>query len=205
MLSILDNKTVNIEEQFQKAIQDEKFLSEILEGLLSKQETIRFNCFKISKLISEKKPELIYPNWEFLIELIRSKNNFHRVEGLEIIANLARIDTDKKFENIFDEYFDLLDIESTMTSAKLAKAAGIIAKARPELQLKITKKLLGIEKTHHKSERKDLIKASIIESFDNYFEEAENKEEILEFIKKQLKAKSPKTIKMAKSFLKKWN
>jgi hypothetical protein len=62
--------------------------------------------------------------------------------------------------------------------------------------------LLNIDQTHHESGRKDLIKASAIESFNEYFEEIKNKEEVIEFVKTQLRSKSPKTRKLAEKFLK---
>jgi len=89
----------------------------------------------------------------------------------------------------------------------LATAVGLeisarIARAKPGLQTKITDRLLNIDKTSQ--EHKDLIKAGAIESFSEYFEESKDKNEIIEFVKKQLNCESPKTRKKAKEFLKKW-
>ena len=89
-----------------------------------------------------------------------------------------------------------------IVAGHLAANSGKIAKAKPELQVKITNKLLNIDKTNQK--HKDLVKAGAIEAFDKYFEEAKNKNKILEFVKDQLNSKSPKTRKTAKEFLKKW-
>ena len=86
----------------------------------------------------------------------------------------------------------------------VAGISGKIAKAKPHLEEKITNKLLSIDKAHHISERKDLIKSYAIESFSEYFEEAKNKKKIIEFVKSQLKSKSPRTRKKAREFLKKW-
>ena len=68
----------------------------------------------------------------------------------------------------------------------------------------ITKKFLRIDETHHHPQRRDLVKGDIIEAFDEYFEEAEDKREIIEFVKEQLKCDSPKTRKIAAKFLEKW-
>ena len=48
------------------------------------------------------------------------------------------------------------------------------------------------------------MKAGAIEAFDEYFEEAKDKKKILEFVKDQLKCRSPKTKKKATEFLRKW-
>jgi hypothetical protein len=44
----------------------------------------------------------------------------------------------------------------------------------------------------------------VIEAFDEYFEQARDKNKILEFVNRQLESKSPKTSRKAKYFLKKW-
>jgi len=64
--------------------------------------------------------------------------------------------------------------------------------------------LLSVDNTHHESERKDLVKSYAIEALGEYFEEAENKEQIVKFVEKQLQAQSPRARKKAKEFLKKW-
>jgi len=51
----------------------------------------------------------------------------------------------------------------------------------------------------------ELIKASVIEAFDEHFEEAESKGKIREFVRGQLNSESPKTRKRAKEFLDKWS
>ena len=49
-----------------------------------------------------------------------------------------------------------------------------------------------------------MIKGYAIESFSQYFGEAGDKKKIMEFVRKQLNSKSPKTKKLAKEFLEKW-
>jgi hypothetical protein len=46
-----------------------------------------------------------------------------------------------------------------------------------------------------------LVKAYIIEAFEQYYEHAKNKKKILEFVEEQLNCQSPKTRKKAKEFL----
>ena len=52
---------------------------------------------------------------------------------------------------------------------------------------------------------RDLVKASAIEAFNVYFEESEDQERIIDFAKAQLQCESPKTRKMAKTFLNRWS
>lgn len=155
-------------------------------------------------LVSEEKTEVLYPKWDFFAGLLQSDNTYHKCEGIQIIANLTRVDSEKHFEKIFDTFYGLLNDKSVITANYVAGVSGKSAKEKPELQTKITNKLLNIDETHHDPKRRDLIKSYVIESFSEYFEEARDKAEIIEFVEKQLNCTSPKTTKVAKEFLKKW-
>jgi len=198
----LNKKDFAPESLVKKAIKDPKILNELVENLVIKDETIRYNSHKVLLIVSEVNPEVLYSKWDFFVNLLKSKNNFHKVIGLQIIANLTKIDREKKFEDIFDIYCDLLDAKSVMTAANLARNLGKIANAKPNLRSKITNKLLEIEKTSHEPGRKELIKASVIESFREFFEVSDNRDLIINFVKKQLNSSSPKTRNTAEKFLK---
>ena len=201
----LNKKHFEPESLNKKAIENPEILAELINNLIAKNETIRYNSHKVLLIISQNKPEVLYSHWDFFVDLLKSKNNFHKVIGIQILANLTKIDTKNKFEEIFDIYCNLLDAKSVMTAGHLAANLGTIAKVKPNLRDKLTNVLLNIDKTHHEISRKDLIKAYVIESFNEYFNKIENKEEIIKFVEAQLDCKSPKTRKAAEKFLKKYN
>ena len=203
-MSDLNSENINVENLVQKALNDNKVLSELLEGILSKDDTLRYNSFNVLLLISEKYSEVLYPKWEFFADMITSDNSYRKLIAVRLIANLVRIDKENKFEKIFNKYYSILDGEKTMTAAHLAANSGKIAKAKPQLRPKITSRLLNIDKTH-RGKQKELIKGYAMEAFDGYFQEAENQSEIIEFVKKQLNSNSPKTRKIAEKFLERWN
>jgi len=197
----LSEKSVSVESLAEEALENKQVLSLLFEGILSKKDTIRYNSFRALLLISEEHPEVLYPKWDFFADLINSDNSYRKLIGVRIIANLTWADTENKFEKIFDKYYDLFN-DSVIVAGHLAANSGKIAKAKPKLQTKITDKLLNIDETNQK--HKDLVKAGAIEAFDEYFEEAKDKKKILEFVKDQLKCRSPKTKKKATEFLRKW-
>ena len=201
----LNNKNINIEAVAKKALKDDKLLAELLDNLWSKNETIRYNSHKVLCLISQEHPRILYPQWDYFTQFLKSDNTYHKLSAIHILANLTKADTKGKFEKMFDRFYGLLDDKSFITAAYLAGASGKIAQAKPKLQAKITNRLLSIDKTHHQQERKDLVKASIIEAFEEYFEQTRNKKVILEFVEKQLNCESPKTRKTAKEFFKRLN
>jgi hypothetical protein len=205
MSANLNNKNINIEAVANKALKDDKLLAELLDNLWSKNETIRYNSHKVLCLISQEHPRILYPQWDYFTQFLKSDNTYHKLSAIHILANLIKADTRGKFEKMFDRFYGLLDDKSFITAAYLAGASGKIARAKPKLQAKITNRLLSIDKTHHQQERKDLVKASIIEAFEEYFDQTRYKKRILEFVEKQLNCESPKTRKIAKEFMKRLN
>lgn len=201
MIPNLDKKDVKIDLIAKKVEGDEKSLAELVENLKLKDEVKRYNSYKVLLHVSEQKPKLLYPHWDYLEAMLDAKNTYWRSSAAHLIANLTPVDTDKKFDRIIDKYYDLLN-DSIIIAVNLTAYSGKIAKAKPNLQEKITEKLLNIDKT--KQKHKDLMKAGAIQSFDEYFEEIKNKNEIIEFVKQTLNGDSPKTKKIAKEFLEKW-
>ena len=185
-----------------EAIEDTQ-LSQLLEDILSKKDEIRSKSFKILIKKSEEQPEVLYKKWDYLADLLDSDNHYQRYISINILANLVIVDTQNKFEKLFDKYFSNIDGHKTMVAGQGALNSGKIGKAKPKLQTNITNRLLDIEK-NHQGKQIDLIKAYVIEAFNEYYEESSDKKTILHFVEAQLESKSPKTKKVAKDFLKKW-
>ncbi len=204
MLPHLDDKSIDVESVAKEALEDENLLAALFEGIVCKKDTRRYNSFKVLLLMSEEHPELLSPKWDFFVDLLRSDNTYHKSSAINIIANLASADRAGRFDSIFDRYFDLLDDRSVVTARYVARNAGKIAKSKPHLREGITERLLDIDETHHDQERKNLIKADVIESFGEFFAESPDKERILTFAEEQLECSSPTTRKAAKAFLARW-
>jgi hypothetical protein len=204
LLEELLSKTADIQAAADRAAQDKALIAELVDGLTEKNEDYRYNCSKILHIIGQKQPELMYPYWDKLAALIDSPNSYHRMSAVNHLAYLVQADTEKKFDAIFDKYYSLLNDPSVIVAIYLAQASGRIALARPDLMEKITTRLLDVDKTHHLVNRRDLIKAGIIESFDRFFGKYPDKTSILLFVKKHIDSSSPKTRNLAKAFIKKW-
>ena len=201
----LNAKNINIKAVAKKALKDDKLMAALLDSLWSKNETIRYNSHRILFLITDEQPQALYSNWDYFVKFLDSDNTYHKLSAVLLLANLTQVDKDNNFERLFDRFYDLLDDKSFITAAYLAGASGRIARVKPKLQTRITNRLLNIDRTHHGQERKDLVKASIIGAFEEYFDQTRNKKRIVDFVQKQLSCKSPKTRKAAKEFLKRLN
>ncbi|MEJ2047526.1 MAG: hypothetical protein P8X92_05760 [Dehalococcoidia bacterium] len=198
----LDKKDVDVASLAKRVLEDMEVLPELLDGILASKDFIRFNSFKVLLFISEEHPEVLYPRWDFFSALLDSDNSYQQYIAIYLISSLTRADDSARLEGIFDKLYSILDGEGTITAAHLARNSGKIARAKPKLRARITERLLNIDR-NHRGKQKELIKGHAIEAFDEYFEEAENQPEILEFVRKQLQSQSPKTRKLAREFLKK--
>jgi len=185
-------------------LEDKTNLSNILTGVRAKDDSIRYPNAIALEILSEKHPEIIYPEWNFFVDLLKSENAYHKSIAISTISNLTAIDNQNKFDKIFEQYFKLIDDKSVIVTRKLAIYVGRIVRAKPSLNSRITKILLSIDDTQHSPSRKDLIKGDIIESFEEYFEEIKDKKKILEFVRSQIDSSSPSTVKKAKKFISKW-
>lgn len=187
-----------------KASKDKKVLDEIVKGVSSDKAKIKYGCAKVLRILSETQPETLYPKWNSLADMLDYENTFLRANAVNVIANLTRVDSKNKFEKLFNRYYKLMNDKSMITTGNLVGKSGAIAIAKPGLETRITNKLLSIDKTHHSSECKNVIKADAIKAFDQYFDESRNKKKILDFVREELKNRRPSTRKRAEKFLNKW-
>ncbi len=202
----LNKKALRPDKLAELAIQDEKILQALLQGITpeAQKANVRENSSKVLIFLAENQPEVLLPYWTNFIKLLKSENGFSKYVAIHVITLLVQIDKKGLFEKVFDVYYGLLDDESVMVASHLAGTSGKIAKAKPALQPKITQCLLAVDKTHFNASRQALIKSYIIEAFSEYFEESEDKAMMIAFVKQQVDCESPKTRRAAKVFLQKW-
>jgi hypothetical protein len=191
----------------EKALEDDELLQALLRGVSPdvKKQALRENCSQALLYMAEQWPEMLLPHWEYFVGLLKSDNGFSKYVAIHVVALLVPLDKKGSFEKAFNVFYGLLDDDSVMVASHAAGVSGSIAKAKPNLQSKITKRMLGIGESHFEASRQDLIKSYIIDAFDQYFEGSKDKAKIIEFVRQQVNSSSPKTRKLSKEFLKKWD
>jgi len=191
-----------------QALRSERGLNDLLNGISPKTQksVIREGSSKAVLLLSEQHPEILLPHWAHFTKLLRSDNGFSKYVAIHVIANLVTSGDEGRFEKTFNTFYKLLDDESIMVASHVAGVSGQIAKAKPALQSKITRRLLDIDKTHFAPDRQALIISYALPSFAQYFADADARDQdrILAFAHQQLECGSPKTRKLAKDFVTTW-
>ncbi len=200
LLQKLANKSVTKKELLQMVKQDFSLLPEVLNGVSSSKATIRYGCAKVLMDLSEEHPEQLYPHMDSFINLLDSKYRIITWNAMAIIANLANVDENKKFDAIFDKYYSFLNDAYMVTVANVVGNSAKIALAKPHLTQKITTELLKVENIsttpHLTEECKRVIAEKAIKSFAVFFSKIEQKEEVISFVERH--SNSPrKTLKTA--------
>ena len=206
LLQKLENKSMTKEGLLRRVKQDFNLLPEVLSGVSSSKARVRYGCAKVLMDLSEEYPEKLYPHMDSFIDLLDSKYRILTWNAMAIIANLARVDRDKKFDAIIDKYYSFLNDEYMVTVANVVGNSGKIALAKPYLISKITNELLKVENISTTpqltEECKRVIAENAIKSFNLFFERIDDKKKVLSFVKRQVNSPR-KTLNMrAEDFLK---
>ena len=208
MLSKLADKSLTKDKLRQKVKQDFSLLPKLLSGVSSPKAVVRYGCAKILMDLSAEYPDKLYPYMDAFVALLDSKYRILTWNAIAIIADLSRVDKEKKFDAIFDKYYGFLNDEYLVTVANAVGNSGKIALAKPYLIPKITEKLLTVENValtpHLTEECKRVIAEQAVETFDLFFDKVTQKAKVFAFVERQLNS-SRKTLKLkAENFLKKW-
>jgi hypothetical protein len=208
LLQKLAERSITKEELLQKVKQDFDLVPEVLEGTSSSKAAVRYGCARVLMDLSDECPERLYSYMDSFIDLLGSKYRILTWNALTIIANLARVDEDKKFDAIFDKYYGFLNDAHMVTVANVVGNSGKIALAKPYLINRLTNELLKVENLsvtpHLTEECKRVLAEKAIECFDMFFDRIHNKDRVLSFARKYV-GSSRKTLKVkAENFLRKW-
>ena len=204
----LVDKKMTKEELLDKVRQDFSLIPLLLVGVGSSKAAVRYGCAKVLMDLSAKQPEKLYPHFDSFIDMLDSRYRILMWNALAVIANLTRVDADKKFDAVFDKYYSLLDNEYMVTVANVVGNSSKIALAKPYLVPKITDKLLKVQNLsttpHLTEECKRVIAQQAIKSFDLFFDMVDHKEQVLSFVEACLDSSRKKLRTAAEDFLENW-
>ncbi len=200
----ISQKGSDKEEIAQRVIDEPTLLADVLEGLNAHPAAIKFGCGKVLRIISQKKPQLLYPYFDFFVNRLDIDNTFLKCDAILTLANLAAVDSDGKFEAIFDRYFAPISGPTLIVAANIIGGAAKIAQAKPELTDRIVDELLKVENARYQTDEcRRIALGHAITSFGQFFEQIGDKERVLKLVRKQLANTRKGTAKKAEQFLKK--
>jgi hypothetical protein len=199
----LEKGKVEVDVIAEKARKDTTLIPILIEGVGSQKARIRFGSAKVLRRMSEMEPKLLYTYWDHFADRLSGENTFLRSDAMFVLANLAIVDSDRKFERIFERFYSQLNDKSMIPAANVAGNSGKLALAKPHLQTKIINRLIRIDDTDHGSECKNIIKGGVIDSFEEFYEEASraNKKKMLAFVRGETGNRRKSTRRKAERFM----
>lgn len=190
LLQKLESKKMTREELYKTVEEDYSILPEVIKGLSSSKAAARYGCGKVLVDLSGEHPEKLYPYMDFFINLLYGKYRILTWNAMYVIANLTKVDSGKKFDQIFDKYYNFLNNEYMVTVANVVSCSSKIALAKPYLIQRITDKLLKVESIstspHLTEECKRVIVEKTVEFFDQFFDQIEDRNKVISFTKRHL-------------------
>jgi hypothetical protein len=188
-----------------RVIRNPALIPEIIEGLSTDKAWTKYGCAKILRLLSEKKPEILYPWFDLFTDMLESDNSFLKWDAIHILGNLAAVDSENRLERIFDRYFAPIPGPVLITAANVIGGAAKIALAKPALTERVTDEILKVEKARYQTDEcRNVALGQAIDSFDRFFDQIEDKELVVALVTRQLNNTRNSTRKKAEKFLKKW-
>lgn len=188
------------------AIKLPEVLEYLVSGLNETDARIKYGCNNTLLILSEKKPEFIYPYFDVFKNYLKSENKFIKWSAILIIANLTRCDNKKKFDEIFNFYFSEIKGPVMITAANIIKGAAVIAKAKPYLTEKITKEILKVKNAKYETDEcLNIVIGHTISSFDKFFRQIKDQDEVLDFVRSNINNQRRPTRNKAEKFINKWD
>lgn len=115
----------------------------IITGLHSEKRKMQSGCAEIASLLSEYKPEILYPYIELFASNLDTKAPVLRWEAVCTLGNLAAVDKNKLTPAYIDKIASFLSDKSIVLQGHAVQALSKIAEAFPDEAPKILDKLLN--------------------------------------------------------------
>jgi hypothetical protein len=205
-ISEISKKNIDIDKFVQLAIEDGSIRKQIISNLISNTDImIYYNCYLFIAAASKLRPDLFYDDWDVLVQLFDNKNSYQRNYGLEIIANLTKVDSEDKFKKIFKKYYYHLNHEKFLTRRYCIQNSLKIMKNMKRLMNEIIDLLLkALESKDLTDKQKKLLKSDVLEILDEISSELKENKNVNKFIKSEIDNKNAKIQKKVKLLISKY-
>lgn len=203
----ISDENIDIDEFVEIALNNQVIRDNIIQLMLkNKQIMVYYHSYYVIARASEVEPNLFYPYWDDFASLLNHPNSYHRDFALVILANLTKVDIEDKFSHIYTDYFKHINDAKFMTARQCVQNTAKILANKKELTDNIIDILLDMDgRCDFAEKQKALLKSDIIEVFDEFYEQINNKKGLNRFVKNELDSISPKTRKKAKEFIRTYN
>ena len=185
------------------AIRQPRWLPTIIEGLQADKPRVKYGCAKALRLISEQRPDQLYPFFDRFVHLLDHENRILQWQAIFVLSQLARADADGKIDEVFDKYFSPITGPVMITAANVIQGGTRIAQAQPHLADRIAAEMLKVAKARYQTaECRNVAIGHAIVALGAILPLLHHPAPAVDFITKQTRNRRPATRKKAEHFLK---
>jgi hypothetical protein len=162
-------------------------MTALLDGLDAKAAGVKFGCAKVLRIISEKKPEALYPYFDRLTSFLESDNAILRWGAIIILSNLAAVDSAQRFARLFRGYYGVIAGPDMIAAANVMAASPKIARAHPRMAERIKNEILKVERATYKTaECRNVALGHAIDALAAFYDLIRERDTVLAFVRRQL-------------------
>jgi hypothetical protein len=183
-----------------------QWIPALIEGLAADKPALKYGSGKVLRIISEKRPDLVYPYFDDLAAMLESENSILKWGAILCLGNLACVDAAGKFELIFHQYFRPISGPVMITAANIMRGSARIALAKPQLADRIAAEILKVKRARYKTaECRNVAIGHAIDAFNLFFDHIRDNRRVIRFIKAQVGNSRVPVRKRAAKFLRERN
>ena len=176
----------------------------MFEELLSKDPKVKYGAAKALATKARENPGALYPYLAYFEKLLDSDNNILKWNSIDIIGQLARVDTDRKAVKMTEKLVALLSAGKMITANHAIAVLAQFARAFPDRREVITRELMKIEQCiYDTDECRNIALGNAILAMGSYYGDIGDKRTVIEFAKRQTANTRNATAKKAMEFIKK--
>jgi hypothetical protein len=186
-----------------KATRQPRLIPAIIEGLKADKPRVKYGCAKALRLVSEQRPEVLYPHFDFFVHLLEHENKIFQWNAACVLSHLARVDVQDKFAAIFKQYFSPILGPVMITAANVMQGGARVAQAKPQLAGRIAEEILKVARARYQTtECRNVAIGHAIIALGKMLPLLPNPAPAVRFVRKQTRNPRPATRKKAERFLK---
>jgi|ERR1039458_6587316 hypothetical protein len=186
-----------------KAIKHRRLFPAIMDGLKADKAPVKYGCAKTLRIISEQRPDLLYPHFDFFVGLLDHENKIFQWDAAFVLSHLARADDDDKLAAVFDRYFSPIPGPVMITAANVIQGGARIAQAKPLLADRIAAEVFKVARARYRTpECRNIAIGHAILALGSILPLLRDPAPAVQFVRKQTRNARPSTRKKAQQFLK---
>ena len=150
---------------------------------MAEKSTRRFKAAKELQLLSKTHPEILYSHFSIFAGLLDNASSVMLWNGIIILAHLAKVDSEHRFDAIFTRYYAHLWDGKLITAANILGNSGYVIKYRPDLTDRIIPELLSADDIPLPTPTcREVARGSVLASLSECLPQVKNDHRVLDFI-----------------------